>query len=37
MLEKTRRIIKNGQFRGAGNIGHKTQNNDKDLWPLSKT
>ena len=29
MLEKTERIIKNEQSRYTGNIGHMTQNKDK--------
>jgi hypothetical protein len=29
MLEKTKGAIKNGQFRDTGNIGHMTQDEDK--------
>jgi len=29
MVEKTKRAFKNGQYRDTCNIGHKTQNKDK--------
>jgi hypothetical protein len=36
MLEKTEGEIKNGQSRDIGNIGHKTQNENKYNWDNKK-